>query len=159
VHLDFFFTVEGTSQQRPHKRCTLIFFFKTVEGTSQQRPHLGCTLIFVFSTVEGTSQQRPHKGCTLIFVFLTVEGTSQQRPNKGCTLIFFFFFLTVEGEGGGGMEFFLGSLQKEAHNGTQSFLSTTMSIMNRGKFSRCFILTSSTRIIERSNDMPNKRHG
>jgi hypothetical protein len=51
-------------------------------------------------------------------VFSTVEGTSQQRPNKGCTLILFFFFFTVEGEGGGGTEFFLGSLQKEAHNGT-----------------------------------------
>jgi hypothetical protein len=30
--------------------------------------------------------------------------TSQQRPDKGCTLILFIF--TVEGEGGGSMEFF-----------------------------------------------------
>jgi len=61
VHLDFF-----------------IYFFFTVEGTSQQRLDKGCTLFFfsVFSTVEGTSQQRPNKGCTLIFFFFffTVEG-------------------------------------------------------------------------------------
>ncbi len=47
-------------------------------------------------------KQRVHLDFFLFF--FTVEGTSQQRPDKGCALILFIFI--IEGEGGGGMEFF-----------------------------------------------------
>jgi hypothetical protein len=43
-----------------------------------------------------------------------MQQTSQQRPNKGCTLIFDFLF-TVEGEGGGGTEFYFSYTEGSPH--------------------------------------------
>jgi len=52
-----------------------------------------------------------------------LQQTSQQRPDKGCTSIFYLFIYlfiyTVEGEGGGGMEFYF-SAQKEGHMKTKN---------------------------------------
>jgi hypothetical protein len=104
----FLFTVEGTSQQRPNKGCTLIIFFSvffTIEGTSQQRLDKGCTLFFfLFFFLFFLLLREPHskdqtKGAPwfyFIFCFYC-WGDLTTKTRQRVHLVFFSVFFTVKG--------------------------------------------------------------